>query len=114
MPLKTTVTIINGLHTLAGKHSEADASDGASVLDECQRLVLWVKHQPGDVFLGHPGQLMREDVLESNQPQHRLLGDFLRQRIGHAVELDHAFLLLQLGSLVTWRVLRQNGLQYSA
>ncbi len=59
---------------LAGEHAEANSPNGAAVLDQCQGLVFRVEYQAGDVLLGHPRQLVREDVLESDQPQHDLLG----------------------------------------
>ena len=95
---------------LAGEGTEANPSNRSAVLDQSKCLVLGVKHQPGDVLLRHPGQLVGEDVLEGNQPQHGLLGHFVRQAVGNAVESDHSFPLLDLGRLVPRSMFREHRL----
>ena len=54
---------------------------------------------------------MGEHVLEGYQPQHGLLGHLVRQTVGDAVEGNHSFSLLDLGSLVSWGVLRKHRLE---
>ena len=54
---------------------------------------------------------MRENVLQGDQPEHRLLGHLVSQTVGDAVEGDHSFPLLDLGSLVPWGVLRKHRLK---
>merc|ERR1719312_34889 len=95
---------------LTWKHSEADSPDGSTIFDQGQCLVLGVKHQPGDVLLGHPRQLMGEHILKGDQPEHRLLGHLVSQTVSDAVEADHSLPLLYLGRLIPGRVLREHGL----
>ena len=63
-----------------------------------------VEHQPGDVLLGHAGQLVGEDVLEAYQPHQDALVGLLVQRVPDDMELDHPPALLQPRCLVTRRV----------
>lgn len=66
-----------------------------------------VEHQPSDVLLGHAGQLVREDVLQADQPHQNLLVGLLGERVPDDVELYDAAPLLQPGRLVAGGVRRQ-------
>ncbi len=57
---------------LRGEHVKADAADDAAVLDEHEALVLGVEDEARDVLAGHARQLVREDVLEHEQPDEDL------------------------------------------
>ena len=59
-----------------------------------------VKHQPCDVLLWHARQLVGEDALEAEHPQHVLRGGLLPERVVQDVELDGTLLLLLLGCVV--------------
>jgi hypothetical protein len=43
---------------------------------------------------------MRDDILESNEPEHGLLGHPLSKAVGNAVELNQSLLLLNFCRLV--------------
>lgn len=58
------------------------------------RGFLRVKQELANVLFGHARELAREDVLETQQPEHRLLGDWGRQTVRQHVELNHLLLLL--------------------
>lgn len=66
-----------------------------------------VEDEPGDILLGHTGQLVREHVLQPHQPHEHLLVGLLAQGVAHHVELDHTPPLLKPGRLVPGRVCRQ-------
>lgn len=54
---------------LGGKWSVCDATyDSAILLEDGHAAVPPVKHQAGDVLLGHVWQLLAEDVLQRSQP----------------------------------------------
>ena len=55
-------------------------------------------HNPQDP--NQPWQLVGENVLQGDQPEHGLPRDLLRQAVGHTVELDKALPLLDLGRLI--------------
>lgn len=114
---------------LSWKHPEADAADDASIFDEGEGLVLSVdvsdvsgerrppsrpedgylrvKHQPGDVLFRHARELVRENVLQTDQPHQDLLIGLLGKRVSNDVKLDDAPPLLQPGRLVACGVWRQ-------
>merc|ERR1719370_802563 len=96
--------------TLRGKCAKANASNWSAVLDQSKGLVFWVEHQSCDVLLRHPRKLMGEDILKGDQPKHSLLGHFLCQAVGNAVELYDSFPFLHLGSLISGGVLWEHGL----
>ena len=66
-----------------------------------------VKDQPRDVLLGHAGQLVREHVLEADEPHQDPLVGLLVQRVTDHMELNHPPALLETGGLVACRVSRQ-------
>ena len=57
---------------------------------------LRVKDKTCDVVLGHSGQLVGEHILQTNQPQHGLLGYLLGQGVPNYVELYVTLSLFQL------------------
>lgn len=63
-----------------------------------------VEDQSRDVLLGHAGQLVREDVLEADEPHQDPLIGLLVEGVTDDVEFDHAPALLQTGGFVTCRV----------
>lgn len=62
---------------------------------------LRVKDKTCDVVLGHPGQLMGEHILQTNEPQHGLLGNLLGQRVANHMEFNVTLALLQLKSEIS-------------
>lgn len=66
-----------------------------------------IKDQPSDVLLGHAGELVREHVLEADEPHQDPLIGLLVQRVTNNMEFNHPPALLQTGSFVTRRVSRQ-------
>lgn len=66
-----------------------------------KQITVPVKDKAGDVLHGHLGQLVGENILEANEPQHRLLGHLLGERVADQEELDGSRRLLLLGHLVT-------------
>lgn len=61
-----------------------------------------VKNKASYVLHGHLWQLVGEDILQSDKPQHGLLGDALGQRVSHQEEFNGAACFLLLGHLVPW------------
>lgn len=59
-----------------------------------------VKDQSCDVLFGHSRQLVREDVLEADEPHQDPLIGLLVQGITDDMEFDHAPALLQTGGFV--------------
>ncbi len=53
-----------------------------------------IKDQPCDVLLGHAGQLVREHVLEADEPHQDPLVGLLVQGVTDNVEFNHAPALL--------------------
>lgn len=60
-----------------------------------------VKDQSGYVFLGHTGKLMREDILEANEPHQDPLVRLLIERVPDDVKFDHPSPLFKAGSFIT-------------
>jgi hypothetical protein len=57
---------------LRREHVKAYASDDSVVFDERQTLVFGVKDEPRDVLARHSRQLVREHILEHEQPDENL------------------------------------------
>lgn len=62
--------------------------------DDEVRLRSRIKDQPCDVLLGHAGQLVREHVLEADEPHQDPLVGLLVQGVTDNVEFNHAPALL--------------------
>ncbi len=60
-----------------------------------------VEDESGDVLLRHPGQLVREDTLESEHPEEVLAGGRVSEGVMEDLEGDDSFPLLLLWAVVT-------------
>lgn len=66
-----------------------------------------VKNEPRDVLFGHPGQLVRENILKAHQPHQDLLVRLLVEGVPNDMKLYHAPSLFQPRSLISGRVGRE-------
>ncbi len=86
---------------LFGEDPKTDATDHLPIFDDHHVAVFRIEHHPGDVLLGHPGQLHREDALQLQQPE-QFLGTLVSgQRIVDHLEFDQPPRLFRSGTLVS-------------
>lgn len=75
--------------------SEGASTTSPNVISDGEvRLCSRIKDQPCDVLLGHAGQLVREHVLEADEPHQDPLVGLLVQGVTDNVEFNHPPALL--------------------